>query len=219
MTMLTDAMMALRRRLAGPAPQATLPAATLSWRPSATALAFQTPWEAGERDGAPAGSEGVAPRSRRIAFHEAGHGVVAWALDIGVGGMRIDADAGEGGCDICDARHLAVVQQLAICYAGVVAGTLSGEPAGEGEGEGDRAMAQAIVRSSLFRRSPAHVHRQIEMRGHALAGLLIARHRAAVTTLAEALLARDLDQAAVAAMLARAPCRTALRSGGDGVAF
>jgi hypothetical protein len=142
------------------------------------------------------------PRSRRIAFHEAAHGVVAWALSIEVGGMRIDGNGGDGGCDLGDSRHLSVVQQLAICYAGVAGGDLSGEPLAEGEGDGDLAMAREILRASLFSRSPAKVRGQIRARAQALARDLVQHHAEVIRALAEELVLRDLDRAEVSATLA-----------------
>jgi hypothetical protein len=145
---------------------------------------------------------GNASRSRRIAYHEAGHGVVAWALAIEVGGMRIAVDGDDGGCDLATARHLPIVQQLAICYAGIIGGDLSGEPSAEGEGDGDLAMAREILRTSLFRRSPGQVHMQVRARAKALARDLLCRHQETVRTLAEKLSVRDLDRAEIVAMLA-----------------
>lgn len=55
------------------------------------------------------------------AVHEAGHAIVAWALGLSVGGLELfDAD-GAGRSWIEDNTHLEVVDQIAVCAAGIEA--------------------------------------------------------------------------------------------------
>jgi ATP-dependent Zn protease len=55
---------------------------------------------------------------RGTAYHEAGHAVVAWALSLPVGTIRVwEEDAG-GGTEIGSASHLSLIEQIAIRAAG-----------------------------------------------------------------------------------------------------
>ena len=62
---------------------------------------------------------------RRVAFHEAGHVVVGWALGLEIGGTRIRPD-GTGGADIAASDSLPLVDRVAIYMAGIVAAEMSG---------------------------------------------------------------------------------------------
>jgi len=56
---------------------------------------------------------------RGSAYHEAGHAVVAWALGLSVGTVRVD-DAG-GRTEMGPAHYLSLIEQVAICSAGSAA--------------------------------------------------------------------------------------------------
>ena len=57
---------------------------------------------------------------RGAAFHEAGHVVVARALGLTVGTIEIGED-GSGKAEISSAEHLPLVDQIALCVAGISA--------------------------------------------------------------------------------------------------
>ena len=73
------------------------------------------------------------------AYHEAGHAVVASALGLAVGRIEIaiDGDDAKGGTDIQDDADLPLVDQIAVCAAGVEAQKLFDAPTHEGAGWGD----------------------------------------------------------------------------------
>lgn len=60
---------------------------------------------------------------RGAAFHEAGHVIVARELGLPVGeiAVGIDGDQAKGRTDIGSAHHLPLIDQIALCVAGVVA--------------------------------------------------------------------------------------------------
>src|SRR3974390_589944 len=66
---------------------------------------------------------------RSTALHEAGHVVVAWALDLPVGSMQIscngDDTAGRSEIDE-SARQLSLIDRIALCIAGMEAQLLFG---------------------------------------------------------------------------------------------
>jgi len=57
---------------------------------------------------------------RDAAYHEAGHVVVARFLGLTIGRVEIEED-GSGRADIRDAEHLPLVEQIAVCVAGIEA--------------------------------------------------------------------------------------------------
>lgn len=62
-------------------------------------------------------------RLRDAAFHEAGHVIVARELGLPVGeiAIEIDGDEAKGRSDLGSAHHLPLIDQIALCVAGVVA--------------------------------------------------------------------------------------------------
>jgi ATP-dependent Zn protease len=56
---------------------------------------------------------------RSVAFHEAGHAVVALALDLKVARVEIVQDDYSGGTDIENSDHLPLMDRIAICVAGM----------------------------------------------------------------------------------------------------
>ena|ERR1700730_2003031 len=55
------------------------------------------------------------------AVHEAGHAIVAWGLGLSVGGLELFEADGAGRSWIEDHAHLEVVDQIAVCAAGMEA--------------------------------------------------------------------------------------------------
>jgi hypothetical protein len=58
---------------------------------------------------------------RGTAYHEAGHAVVAWSLGLPVRAVRVSDDDASGVADIGSADHLSLIEQIAICSAGMAA--------------------------------------------------------------------------------------------------
>jgi ATP-dependent Zn protease len=55
------------------------------------------------------------------AYHEAGHAVVASCLGLRVGDIHINAEDEGGGAKIAGADRLSIVDQVALCFAGMAA--------------------------------------------------------------------------------------------------
>jgi hypothetical protein len=56
---------------------------------------------------------------RGTAYHEAGHAVVAWALGLSVGTVRVDGAGGR--TEMGPAHYLSLIEQVAVCSAGSAA--------------------------------------------------------------------------------------------------
>jgi hypothetical protein len=67
---------------------------------------------------------------RRVAFHEAGHAVIAWALGLEVGWVRLlpDTDNSAGKIDRQTANHLPSEDQIAVLVGGWCGAEISGVP-------------------------------------------------------------------------------------------
>jgi hypothetical protein len=76
---------------------------------------------------------------RGAAFHEAGHAIVASALGLAIYRVEIaiDGDDAKGAADIQHNPKLCLVDQIAICAAGMEAQQLYAAPTHEGAGWGD----------------------------------------------------------------------------------
>jgi ATP-dependent Zn protease len=66
---------------------------------------------------------------RGVAYHEAGHAVVALALGLHVARVEIFHEDYSGATDIAPSDHLPLVDQIAICVAGMSAGEMFDAPA------------------------------------------------------------------------------------------
>jgi len=66
---------------------------------------------------------------RSVAFHEAGHAVVALALGLHVARVEIFDEDYSGATDIVPSDHLPLADQIAICVAGMNAGEMFNAPA------------------------------------------------------------------------------------------
>ena len=84
---------------------------------------------------------------RGAAFHEAGHVIVAreFGLPIGEIAIGIDGDEAKGRTDIGSAHNLPVIDQIALCVAGVVAQSLFDWPTHNLAGAGDYARVVQLV--------------------------------------------------------------------------
>lgn len=124
---------------------------------------------------------------RGMAFHEAGHAVVAWSLNLRVGDIHVRGiGAGNGGAQIGCANHLPLIDQLAALAAGKEAEQVFKSPLPDHAGDGDRVMAiNAVLR--IF---PGSASEQIQPHltaGHVRAHELLVEHQDRVIRLAECL--------------------------------
>jgi ATP-dependent Zn protease len=58
---------------------------------------------------------------RGTAYHEAGHAIVVWSLGLPVGAVSVSDDDASGATQIGPADHLSLVEQMAVCSAGIAA--------------------------------------------------------------------------------------------------
>jgi ATP-dependent Zn protease len=125
---------------------------------------------------------------RGAAFHEAGHAVVAWALGLPVGEIEIgmDGDDAAGRCQIGDSTHLPIVDQLAICLAGIEAQHLFDCPTHELAGAGDFGKVIEMIEDGISEAES----RRLRDAGYQRAHSLLNAHKEEVRALA-ALLVRD----------------------------
>ena len=81
---------------------------------------------------------------RGAAFHEAGHVVVARFFGLTVGKIEIGED-GSGNADISSAEHLPLIDQIALCVAGLEAQALFNCPTQERAGFTDYVKVSELV--------------------------------------------------------------------------
>jgi ATP-dependent Zn protease len=122
---------------------------------------------------------------RGAAFHEAGHAVVAWVLGLAIGRVEIaiGADDAKGEADIEDAVKLSLLDQLAICAAGLEAQELFDAPTHEGAGWGDYGQMVELLKDLSGDEQLAMLHN-----GHQRAFDLVAMNRAKIERIATALI-------------------------------
>ncbi|MCG2642441.1 MULTISPECIES: hypothetical protein [Bradyrhizobium] len=136
---------------------------------------------------------------RGAAFHEAGHIVVAWSLGLAVGDaeIAIGGDDAKGTAEVQTPDHLDLLDQLAICAAGLEAQELFDAPTHEGAGWGDYGKMVELL-------GDLEEDEQVRMmhQGHGRASELVSAHRALVERLAAALIEKKrLDADEVARLL------------------
>src|SRR5215813_14676293 len=81
---------------------------------------------------------------RDAAYHEAGHVVVARFLGLTIGKIEIEED-GSGRADISSAEHLPLIDQIALCVAGIEAQELFNCPMHEHAALGDHVKVSRLV--------------------------------------------------------------------------
>jgi hypothetical protein len=137
---------------------------------------------------------------RGAAFHEAGHAVVASALGLTVGYIEIaigDDDA-KGASGIETNAKLCLLDQLALCAAGLEAQKLFDAPTHEGAGWGDYGMMVELLENLEEDEQLRMMHQ-----GHERAFDLVSLHRAKVERLAMALIEKKrLEVDDIASLLA-----------------
>jgi len=143
---------------------------------------------------------GVAIEDRRgAAYHEAGHIVVAWALGLKVGAtaIGINGDDSAGCSEIEDGKPLPLVDNIAVCAAGLESQSVFSAPTHRYAGATDEAkiidmMEDLDEESRSARRND----------GYQRAHELIKAHAAKVEHIAKNLLAKgSLNQAEVRGLL------------------
>lgn len=127
---------------------------------------------------------------RGVAFHEAGHAVVALALGLHVARVEIFEDDYSGATDIAPSDHLSLVDQIAICVAGMNAGEMFNAPAShEYADSGDHGMVVELLDD--IAEAEGYILRQ---KGHQRAWDLLKAHKQRVEAIAARLLAqRKID--------------------------
>ncbi len=119
---------------------------------------------------------------RGVAYHEAGHAVVAWALGVPVGTVHVRESDASGGTDIGATDHLTRIERIALCYAGYAAEKVFGYPAHEQAPFDDRWMIL-----NLLAGIPENKHRAFRDAGYNLARTCLEANRSKVIFLAERL--------------------------------
>lgn len=84
---------------------------------------------------------------RGVAYHEAGHAVVALALGLHVAGVEIFAEDNSGRAEVAPSGHLTLVDRLAICLAGINANEMFDAEMHELAGFQDHVMVMKLVSS------------------------------------------------------------------------
>ena len=122
---------------------------------------------------------------RGMAFHEAGHAVVAWLLNLRVESICIcEIGAGNSQTITDPPDHLPLMHQLATLAAGLEAGWVFNCPLPEQAGYRDRLMAITLVREHHKRLAWNKIQSHLAT-GHAHARELLLEHRNRVIRVAE----------------------------------
>ena len=121
---------------------------------------------------------------RGAAFHEAGHVVVARHFGLCVGEIEIgiDGDPAKGQAEIGDADHLSVVDQLALCAAGMEAQEMFKAPTHDIAGFGDAVKMFNLLDSAKAESEP------LREAAYKRAREILKMHEAEVEDLAQRLL-------------------------------
>ena len=82
---------------------------------------------------------------RGTAYHEAGHAVVAWSLGLPVGAVSVSDDDASGSTQIGLSDHLPLIEQIAVCSAGIAAVEIFGHPIHELAGFKDRERIMHLI--------------------------------------------------------------------------
>jgi ATP-dependent Zn protease len=133
---------------------------------------------------------------RAMAFHEAGHAVVAWSLNLRVESIYIrEIGAGNSATKTDPPDHLPLMDQLATLFAGLEAERAFNCPLHEHAGDRDRLMATTLVREHHQCLASDEIQSHLAA-GHARARELLLEHRDRVIRIAERLLdVREIDDA------------------------
>jgi hypothetical protein len=122
---------------------------------------------------------------RGTAYHEAGHAIVVWSLGLPVGAVSVSDDDASGATQIGPADHLSLVEQMAVCSAGIAAVHLFELPIHEQANIGDYEKIMDLIKAhgiSEVEEGPA-----LRDEGRKLARVHLEKHRSKVVELAELL--------------------------------
>jgi hypothetical protein len=122
---------------------------------------------------------------RGTAYHEAGHVVVAWSLRLPVGAVSVSDEDASGATQIGPADHLSLVEQIAVCSAGIAAVKIFGLPTHELADFGDHVKIMHLIEAhgiSEEEEGPA-----LRNEGYEFARVRLETHWNKVITLAEVL--------------------------------
>jgi ATP-dependent Zn protease len=129
---------------------------------------------------------------RGLAFHEAGHAVVAWSLNLRVDTIFIrEIGAGNSGTKTAPPDHLPLMDQLATLAAGVEAEREFKSPLPEHAADRDRLTAINLILAHHEGLAADEIQLHLAA-GHARARELLVEHRERVIRVAEHL--RDVRQ-------------------------
>jgi hypothetical protein len=122
---------------------------------------------------------------RGVAFHEAGHAVVAHYLGLSVGAIEIgvDGDPAKGKAEISGDDQLSLMDQLALCAAGIEAQEMFNAPTHDVAGFGD-----GVKMFNLLADMPAQESKMMRFAAYARAIEILKAHQAEVEELADRLL-------------------------------
>jgi len=131
-----------------------------------------------------------------MAFHEAGHAVVAWSLNLRVESIYIrEIGAGNSETKTVPPDHLPLMDQLATLAAGLEAGQAFNCPLHEDAGDRDRLTAITLVLEHHEGLASDEIQSHLAA-GHARARELLSEHQERVIRLAEHLCdVRQVDAA------------------------
>ena len=126
----------------------------------------------------------AAEHLKGMAYHEAGHAVVAWALGLPIGNIYVrKMGEGDGGAPIACVYTLSFVDRLAVCLAGIQAAFVFNAQQPEGMGGRDIGMVMNLLSGTCETHGA-----MLRDRGRARASHLLVEHRDHVMRLAERLI-------------------------------
>lgn len=138
---------------------------------------------------------------RAMAFHEAGHAVVAWSLNLRVERIQIrEIGAGSSATQTHPPDHLSLIDRLATLAAGLEAELAFNCPLYEHAGDRDRPMAIAVLREHHEDLASDEIQSHLAA-GQARARELLLEHRERVVQSECLLDVRRIDEAEFLALM------------------
>jgi ATP-dependent Zn protease len=122
---------------------------------------------------------------RGTAYHEAGHAVVAWSLGLALGAVSVSDDDASGSTQIGPSDHLPLVEQIAVCSAGIAAVEICGHPINELAGFKDHERIMHVI--EVHGVSEEEQGQALRKEGYSFARARLEAHWSKVATLAELL--------------------------------
>jgi hypothetical protein len=122
---------------------------------------------------------------RGTAYHEAAHVVVAWSLGLPVGAVSVSDDDESGATQIGPPDHLPLVEQIAVCSAGIAALEVFGHSTHELANSGDHIKIIQLIEDHGI--SEEEQGRALRDEAYDFARVRLETHRSKVVVLAELL--------------------------------